>query len=61
MMSVEADQPVEFSFMMEDSVVILRPHRIDEDIYKISYNMIGHGWGLQNELIKMDNEFPKDG
>ena len=39
----------------------LQPHHIDQEISKMSENMIGHGRGLQNEFIKLANGFPKDG
>ena len=48
MMSFEADQPMKFSLMMGDIAAMIRPHHIDEDISKMSKNMIGHGRGLQN-------------
>ena len=61
MMSFEADQPMKFSLMMGDIAAMIRPHHIDEDISKMSENMIGHGRCLQNKLRNISNECPKDG
>ena len=48
MVSVEGDKPEKFSLMMEDSMAMLRLHCINEEISKMSENMIGHGRGLHN-------------
>ena len=49
MTNIKAYQSANYSLVMRENIDMLRPDHIDEDIFKISRNMIGYGKVLQKD------------
>jgi len=54
--NVSADEPIRFALLIGSPITMLDPENIEQDISKMSKNMIGHGKGLRKKLIKLASE-----
>ena len=54
--NVSADEPIRFALLIGSPIAMLDPENIEQDISKMSKNMIGHGKGLRKKLIKLASE-----
>jgi len=51
--NVSADEPVRYALLIGSSIAMLDPDNIENDISRMSKNMIGHRKGLRKKLIEL--------